>query len=213
MKFRLYNNLYFFLCFLLLSRREQAPSHSPLASFSPQWEEAKYEAYNTAAKVTYLTDEEKELIYILNLVRVNPPLFASTVLSKYPEYSGEENLRSASEYKSLLDTLKKLKPLSPLSPDSLCFISARCHAISSGQTGYVGHDRKTRECTAKEKYHAECCDYGHADPLAIVMSLLIDQDVPSLGHRYACLGAYTGIGVSVQPHKIYSFNTVLDFYY
>jgi uncharacterized protein YkwD len=197
----------------MLIRQEQVPSHSPLALFSPQWDDTKYEAYNTAAKVAYMSDEEKELIYILNLVRANPSLFATTVLSKYPEHSGEQNLRSANEYKSLLDTLKKLKPLSPLSPDSLCFISARCHAVSSGKTGYVGHERKTRECTANKNYYAECCDYGHADPLAIVMSLLIDQGVSSLGHRYACLGPYTGIGVSIEPHKTYSFNAVLDFYY
>jgi hypothetical protein len=213
MKFSLYSSLPLFLCLLLLSREEPAPRQSPLAQFSSQWNDAKYIACNTAATVAYLSDKEKELIYILNLVRTDPALFASTVLSKYPDYINQPGLRNIDEYKSLANDLKKLKSLSLLSPDSLCFISARCHAISSGETGYVGHNRKTPECAANENFNAECCDYGHADPLAIIMSLLIDRDIPSLGHRYACLGLYTKIGVSIQPHKSYSFNTVLDFYY
>jgi uncharacterized protein YkwD len=134
-------------------------------------------------------------------------------LPQYPDRASHEYLRNSDEYKSLVDTLRKLKPLSLLTPDSLCFASARCHAISSGLSGYVGHERKTAECAANRNFYAECCDYGHSDPLGIVMSLIIDQGVPSLGHRYACLGSYSKIGVSIQPHKNYSFNAVLDFYY
>lgn len=213
MRFRFYNTLPFFLCLLLLSPKEPTPQLSPLASYSQQWNDTKYTRCNTAAAIAYLSEDEKNIIYILNLVRTDPVLFANTVLSKYPDLTYQTSLRNIDEYKSLTEDLRKQKPLSLLVPDSLCFISARCHAISSGKSGYVGHDRKTRECADKQNFYAECCDYGHADPLAIVMSLLIDQGVASLGHRYACLGLYTKIGVSIQPHKTYSFTTVLDFYY
>jgi len=45
-----------------------------------------------------------------------------------------------------------------------------------------------------------------------VISLLIDENVHSLGHRKIMLSnEYTLIGVSLQPHINYGTNTVLDF--
>ena len=45
----------------------------------------------------------------------------------------------------------------------------------------------------------------------IVMQLLIDHDVPSLGHRINCLNKeYTKIGVSVQPHIKWDICAVID---
>jgi uncharacterized protein YkwD len=99
-----------------------------------------------------------------------------------------------------------------LYPDNACFISAKSHAYQSGITGYVGHERKTPGSKSKEHFNGECCEYGHSDPLDIVLSLLIDVGIPSLGHRVVCLGDYAKLGVSLQPHKRYSINTVLDFY-
>jgi hypothetical protein len=203
-----------FLAFVFLSQHfVSKPGPSPLASYSAEWNDAKYLKCNTAAKVSYMNDEEKEVIYILNLLRANPALFANTVLQKYPDENHQGFLRNIQEYKSLLDTLRKLKPLELLYPDSLCFVSAQCHAISSGKAGYVGHERQTKECKDKHLYFGECCDYGHKEPLSILMGLVIDQNVPSLGHRYMCIGSYGKIGVSIQPHKVYGNNAVLDFYF
>jgi uncharacterized protein YkwD len=45
----------------------------------------------------------------------------------------------------------------------------------------------------------------------IILQLLIDDDVPSLGHRINCLNKeYTKIGVSVQPHKKWDTCAVID---
>lgn len=187
---------------------------SPLAAYSAEWNNPKYLKCNTAIHASYLTPAEKEIIYILNLIRMNPVLFANTVVKNYPQKSGEGYLVNSDYYKSLLDTLKKIRPRTQLlMPDQSCFNSAKCHALYSGATGYVGHERSTAECKAKEFFNAECCDYGHNNPLDIVMSLLIDEGVPSLGHREACLGFYKKIGVSVQTHQRYGFNAVLDFIY
>ncbi|MEO7982754.1 MAG: hypothetical protein ABI688_01605 [Bacteroidota bacterium] len=189
--------------------REVSRAHtipSPLASYSTAWNDAKYMKCNTAAKVSYMTALEKELIYILNLARTNPQLFASTVIAKYPA-------RHTDYFTSLLDTMQKLKPGKLLYPDSLCFSGAKCHAVNSGKEGYVGHTRSTEECRMKWYYNGECCEYGHNKPLDIIMALLIDQDIISLGHRNICLGPYKNIGVSFQPHTLYGYTTVLDFHY
>lgn len=186
---------------------------SPLSIYSPIWNEAKYVKCNTAAKIRYMNADEKEVIYILNMVRINPVLFANTVVKLYPEKSGQGNLLNSNYYKSLLKTLGDLKPLKLINPDSLCFASAYCHAVSTGKAGTTTHNRSTDECVNKLYFNGECCDYGNSKALDIVMSLLIDQGVPSLGHRQICLDAYKTMAVSIQPHKTYRYTAVLDFEY
>lgn len=213
MKLRLFSPLAFFVLIFLFKHPAPKPEPSPLASFSSEWNEERFQKCNTAASTSYLSAEEKKFIYILNLLHTDPKLFANTVVEKYPEYMKQSSLKYIDEYKSLLDTLRKVRVLPLLYPDSLCFESAKCHAISSGNAAYVGHERKTDECKTKKHHYGECCQYGFKDALQILMALLIDQYVPSLGHRFLCLSSYGGIGVSIQPHKSYGTNTVIDFYY
>jgi hypothetical protein len=187
---------------------------SPLAIYSSEWNNIKYSKCNTAVNAPYLRKSEKDVIYILNLIRSYPALFAKTVLKKYPALSGNGYLANDTYYfKSLVDTLLLLQPMQMLYADKPCFISAKSHAYQSGITGYVGHERKAADSKLKKHYYGECCDYGHNDALEIVLSLLIDEGIPSLGHRDVCLSNYTKLGVSIQPHKKYGTNTVLDFYY
>jgi len=212
----------FFFCQFSFAQKRQAPAapspgynavYSPLSSYSAEWTRAKYAECNTAEKVTYLSKTEKDLIYILNLLRKYPVLFLNTVVKKYPlRIRDPLLLKDKYYYQSLLLTLQRTKPLPILQPDIKCYESASCHALTSGQKGYTGHDRQTTDCQAKQYFNGECADYGHKDPLDILMSLLIDQGVPSLGHRSICLTRdYSFIGVSIQPHSYFSYNAVLDF--
>jgi uncharacterized protein YkwD len=187
---------------------------SPLASYSNEWNDIKYSKCNTAANAAYMSNSEKEIIYILNLIRTYPALFAKTVLKKYPAVSGNDHLADDKYYfQSLVDTLLTLQPKAMLYPDNACFQSARTHAWQSGISGYAGHQRGTPEARSKKYYNGECCDYGRSSPLEIVLSLLIDEGIPGLGHRKICLMNFTGIGVAIQPHKKYGTNAVLDFSY
>jgi hypothetical protein len=169
-------------------------------SFEP-WNDEKYLVANSAENEDYLSQKEKDVFYYLNLVRMNPPLFADTYLLKH---SGQPN----NEYEiSLYDELKAMEPLPCLQPNKLCWESAKCHAISAGEKGYVGHDRDGCD----SYFWGECCQYGPSEPLSILLQLLIDDGVPSLGHRRICLGSYDELGVSIQPHNVYGSNAVLDF--
>lgn len=98
-----------------------------------------------------------------------------------------------------------------LMPDEILFKSARCHATIAGKRGYVGHDRVNYPEGCDWHGHGECCAYGNSSPEAIVSQLLVDEGVPSLGHRHMLMGNYSQVGVSIQPHTTYSWNCVLDF--
>ena len=186
-------------------------STSPLAVYSTEWNEKQYALCNTASGISYLSEQEKKVIYIINLVRNYPLLFCKTVLQKYPVLVAKEYLiNDKYYYQSLIKELSVLNKLPILTPDKLCYTSAFCHAKTAGISGYTGHERVTNSCKDMEYFLGECCSYGYDDPMEIVMQLLIDKDVPSLGHRRILLHSYQTIGVSIQPHTTYSFNAVID---
>jgi hypothetical protein len=168
-----------------------------------------YKSAFTAMDARFLTRIERDIIHILNLMRLDPPAFAAKVVQSYPEKMGDPDMRKSSYYKSLLKDLQAAKPLPMLIPDEALFSFARCHATKSGLTGYVGHTRSA-PCEETSIYGGECCQYGAEDALSVVMELLIDQNIPNLGHRKILLTGFTHIGVAMRPHKSYRVNTVID---
>jgi uncharacterized protein YkwD len=165
------------------------------------WNDPKYDSANSAKNESYLTDKEKEIFYYLNLVRMNPKLFADTFLKDLKNSSDDYE-------RSLFDELQKLKPLPVLMPNRNLYESAQCHARETGERGLVTHERYKCE----EFFMGECCYYGETGASGIVISLLVDEGIESLGHRRICLDDYTQLGVSIQPHKTYGENCVMDFY-
>ena len=160
----------------------------------------------TTSDCDYMTSDEKQVIYYLNVARLYPAHF-SELLRTYVAASPFHKAKNSNYVNSLKSELKVMKPLPPLLPDKAMWELARCWATEAGNKGLTGHNRK--KC--KTGYMGECCQYGVSDPLGIVMELMIDEGIPSLGHRRICLGNFKSVGVSIQPHKKYGINAVLDF--
>lgn len=184
---------------------------NPLAKFSIEWNKMEYSNCNTAKDLTYLSAAERDVIWILNMVRLNPSLFLKSVLLNPQSSVFKKSKERGFYYNSLVENLKTLIPnSSPLLPDTNLFLTAKCHAYESGKIGYVGHERKNNTC--EKDFYGECCYYGLEDPFHIVISLLIDERIRDFGHRKIMLSnKYSLIGVSLQPHIDYGTNTVLDF--
>ncbi len=170
----------------------------------------KTEAGIELSKDSFHTNTEKRILYYMNYARVRPRDFLKNCVLP--------NLSDTSGYyeKTLISTLRTMAPVSPLKSSHLMYQLAQCHAIESGKTGYVGHVRQ-KGCNAKGRYNAECCAYGNAsyssDPaLNYVLQLLVDEGVPSLGHREIILmGWLKSAGISIEPHVSYGENVVIDF--
>lgn len=210
------------VAFILIMQNSYSQTHlkvkksnikkSPLSEFSTKWDDIFFYKCNTAENTNYLSLEERNIIFIINLVRTNPAAFANTVLLN-PVSSFFKKAESRNSYEnSLIETLIKMKPYGQLLyPDSVLYKFAKCHAINSGIRGYVGHDRKVTDC-ATDSHFAECCSYGESKAIEILLLLLIDKNIIGLGHRLVILDLdYSRIGVSIQPHINYEFNAVLDF--
>ncbi len=168
---------------------------------------------NTANEVTTLTPDEKQIILLLNFVRTHPDEFLKQYL---PDAADKLHEQSSAEYRSLERELRKMKPVGLLLPDEILRKAATLHAQDMGRTGRTGHTSskgKNFETRLGTSYTdmAENCDYGYSNPILIVCHLLIDKDVSGLGHRKNILNpVYKKIGVSIQPHKKFGMNCVMD---
>jgi uncharacterized protein YkwD len=174
------------------------------------WDYQVLEKANTAKKAGYLTADEKKVIQLMNLARIDGGKFLATIAKPYMA-----DMSSNTFTRSLANTLKKTKTLAPLVIDKVLYELALDHAIIMGESGKIGHDNYLKRMKPiQNKYNGlgENCDYGFDDPLTIVMRLLIDEGNPQYGHRVAILNPdFIFVGVSIKPHGKWNFNCVQEF--
>jgi hypothetical protein len=179
-----------------------------------EWDKPEYLWAATTINASYLTDDEKDIIYLMNLARLNPKLFNNTFVKTYLK----EGPKTSYE-RSLVSFLDNCKPVQLLYPSGQLSQAAAYHAKDMGEKDMTGHTSSDRTSFPKrlkrywvDPYVGENCSYGPNDPLDIVMQLMIDEGVPNLGHRVNIFTAdYFFTGVSVAPHKTYRWNSVMDF--
>ena len=165
---------------------------------------------------TYSYSQTEEVLKIMNEARTDPQVFLQTRLLPFVK---ENDLESNPYAKSLIEELKVAKPKNPLQTSSVLEKLARGHALDMGEKGKVGHNSSngtTFENRVRKKIKtgmiAENCDYGNSEPLEIVMSLLIDDGITSLGHRKNILHpSLNYVGIAIEKHKTYGMNCVMDF--
>jgi len=177
------------------------------------WDASVVRTLNTAAEIDYLNEEEKKLILFMNMARQNGPLFSESFLKTYMQ---ENQLENSSYIRSLRKDLKKASGLTPLFPEKDLTAIAQGHALRSGEKGTTGHNefKKRFEPLMGDPYMhvGENCSYGYERAIDIVLSLLIDEGVKSLGHRNNILAPdFNSVGVAIRPHKSYRVNCVMDF--
>jgi len=177
------------------------------------WDANVVRTLNTAADIEYLNEEEKKLILFMNMARQNGPLFSESFLETYVQ---ENQLENSSYIRSLSKDLKKAKGLAPLFPEKDLTAIAQGHAVRSGEKGTTGHNefKKRFEPLMGDPYMhvGENCSYGYERAIDIVLSLLIDEGIKSLGHRNNILAPdFNSVGVAIRPHKSYRVNCVMDF--
>lgn len=184
-----------------------------------QWDNAALLQCNTAKDIGYLTVEEKSVVFYLNLVRVNPKLFAQTYLKNYQDTAP---IKKSEYLKSLLQELNSIESLEPVLPEYDLFEVAKKHATEMGLQGKTGHislngeSYENRAINLSKRYEKvmENCQYGYTDGLSIVIDLLIDEDIPDIGHRKSLLNKEVKyIGVAIKKHKVYRYNCVIEMGY
>jgi uncharacterized protein YkwD len=199
---------------------------------SDNWTKEELENANTAKNVTYLNDEEKKIVLYMNLARTDGEKFFNTFFQDFvntyntdmQQYGNYESLkvnRRDKYYRGLEKDLKGIKGLPLLQPDETLTWIAQQHAKDLSKNNTAGHNSSDGR-TVKDriaKYYpgramAENLAFGFAKGLANVSMLLLDKDVPDLGHRKTILGnSYKLglVGVNIRSHPGYRYCAVIDF--
>jgi len=177
-----------------------------------KWDESVLNRANTAVHAEFLNEDEKKVIFITNLARADGPLFAETFLKQYMIL---KDMKGNKYTRSLFRELQEVKDLPMLLPEKELYNVARDHATRSGMKGFEGHKGfKNRYGPVMTKYMevGENIYYGKYTAEEIVLQLLIDEGIEDLGHRKNILNPrFNSIGVSIKPHKSYSYNCVMSF--
>ena len=89
--------------------------HSPLEKDSDQWNNAYFLSANTSANAAFLNKEEKLAIYVLNLARLSPRLFAATVIEPLTRNGYSPEMASLIDRMNGISKLKIIYPLKKIS--------------------------------------------------------------------------------------------------
>jgi uncharacterized protein YkwD len=197
-----------------------------------KWTDAEFRKANTAANSSYLSNEEKNIVLYMNLIRLDGEKFYYTFLEdyinnynakvrKYRNYNELRIARNNSYYTSLLKHLRGVKNLQMFYPDDKLTSLSRDHAQDLNRNNLDTHESSNGDKFSKRlsryfpnKAMSENIDFGYSNSLDIVCHLLLDCGVPSLGHRFNLLDQkykLNTVGVSIQPHPSYTWCAVIDF--
>ena len=188
---------------------------------------AKASVSNDAA---YLSAVERELVAELNLARTQPSAYVE-ILRDYRRFINGNRLEKPGEITVILDegakavdeaiaALVKQAPLEPFTASKGLSRAARDHAEEQGPSGATGHSGKDGSSSSSrvERYGkwlstmGENISYGASTAREIVIQLIVDDGVPSRGHRKNIYTPnFLAIGVAVAPHSGYGTVAVMDF--
>lgn len=223
--------LLFIWPFLPVSKLSGQPEKSvPETRLS--WTSEELALANTAKNVDYLSTEEKNIIFYMNLARMDGTRFFNTYfqdfvdahnqrMKKYSNYAQLKVNRYDAYYRGLEQDLRNAKNLGILYPDeTLTYISDQ-HGNDMNKhniSGHVSSDGRTMVDRVQKYYKnrgmAENLAFGFSRGLDNVCLLLLDTGIPDVGHRKNILNTSLGlnlVGVSIQPHPHYKYSATIDF--
>ena len=177
-----------------------------------KYTEAQLKAANTAENVSYLSKEEKLVVYYMNLARMDGKMFIETYL---------KDLKSSNKIdeKSLIEELSIIKGLPMLYPNQKLCEAASFHAKDIGDAGLVQHESSDGTSPGEriKRYYnggamAENVSCAFEDGMNIVMQMLVDEGIENHVHRANILNPkFNRIGVSIHSHSKYNYCCVQDF--
>jgi uncharacterized protein YkwD len=154
---------------------------------------------------------DKQVFDELNLARTQPAQYANIIA----QYSNSAAAQEA------VAELRNTRPLSALSFSSCLARAAQDHVKDTGSKGIIGHNgsdgsnpgsRIARYSQSGNSGYAENVSYGMNTGKDVMLQLIIDDGVPSRGHRRNIFNSSSkSVGISCGAHAQYRVMCVQDF--
>ncbi len=184
---------------------------------------------NTAKGADYLSEDEKNMVLAMNLIRYDPPKYSKLyvyprlqyfdgTLFRFPGRTPtrtKEGIEAVRElYMELLDT----SPMPLFHPSPGMSRASKDHARYMKRTGDMSHEGQGGMSARVSKYGqwqggmAENLHWGTSNAHEAIMSLMIDDSVKNRGHRKNMLNpSYTKVGVGIEEHPRYRISYVINY--
>ena len=184
---------------------------------------------NTAKKADYLTDEEKNLILAMNLIRHDPPKYSR--LYVYPRlqyfqgtafhFPGKIPLRTREGIEAVRELYLELlesEPIPIFLPSKGLSMAAKGHANYMKSTGNASHEGRGG-MSARANRHgqwvrglAENLAWGVSNSHEAIISLMIDDGIKNRGHRINIMNpVYEKVGVGIETHPRFRISYVIKY--
>ena len=176
------------------------------------------------------TEMERQVIAEMSLARTQPKHFATLLHQIRSRYEGDLfkepgriAIRTNEGVQALdqaIEFLETTTPAGPLEWNEILFLAARDHARDQSRTGATGHGGSDGSTMSQriERYGswigsaAENIDYGDSDARRIIINLIVDDGVPSRGHRHNIFNKDLKVaGAAIATHPTYRNMCVIDF--
>ncbi len=215
------------------SPAKPSPKASPQAASSASLSEIAQRGYALNAGLaddSFLSRLEREVMTELNLARTDPRGYAEKLRRHRTLYRGglleypgrvpiltQEGVRAVDE---AIAALERQVPLPPLALSRGLSLACRDHAADQGRTGRTGHIgadgsdpfKRMERYGAWQKTAGENIAYGAETAEQIVIQLIVDDGVPSRGHRKNIYDPdFLVAGLAVGAHAAYRRVCVIDF--
>lgn len=187
-----------------------------------------YESRENCSIGSSTADFSRQLVTEVNSLRANPRTYIPILMAQFAHlnaqgrylnhgvwYSTREGMKAVHE---AIEFLKKAQPKAPLSFSGCLSKAAQQHVNDQGSKGGFGHqgsdgrmpsERAKAYVGAVEPYCGENISYGPRTAQEVVVQLLVDDGVPSRGHRANLFDArYHSIGIGAGFHKTFGYMSV-----